>query len=226
VVDKFVIVEARTTHSGKDKPLHYRDNYKRYEEFAEKIIYVPTTLPELKENTTAGRCVLENAQRMAMMRALDHVCRSDYVMVSDCDEIPVPGHVERGEEGVYSGPMYMYYANRQYPYSWNGTVGVRGWRLFSPYGRMNTQDMRNARDLLKVAGYGFHFSWVGSDPKVKSTEFAHAELDTPEFRSMYKTTVHPTEGVKLKLINPKNGLYPLHLSSNLDKYSHLFEGGV
>jgi len=36
-VDKFVLVEARKTHSGKDKPLFYNDNKKRYKKFNDKM---------------------------------------------------------------------------------------------------------------------------------------------------------------------------------------------
>jgi hypothetical protein len=119
----------------------------------------------------------------------------------------------------------MYYINRIYPRNWNGTVGIRGWRLFSPYGKINTQDMRNFRDLLQEAGIGWHFSWVGSDPAQKSREFAHAELDTPEFRNRYTVERHPTEGVPLKLKNPGSMWLPSYVEKNMDKYVHLFEEG-
>ena len=44
VVDRFVIVEANKTHSGKDKPLHFMEQQRRFAPWLNKIIYVAVGL--------------------------------------------------------------------------------------------------------------------------------------------------------------------------------------
>jgi hypothetical protein len=40
VIEKFVIVESDLTHSGKPKPLHFQENWSRFEKFKDKIIHL------------------------------------------------------------------------------------------------------------------------------------------------------------------------------------------
>jgi beta-1,4-mannosyl-glycoprotein beta-1,4-N-acetylglucosaminyltransferase len=40
VVDKFVLVEATKTHQGKDKPLYFEENKKRFSDFSNKMIHI------------------------------------------------------------------------------------------------------------------------------------------------------------------------------------------
>ena len=39
VVDKFILVESTVSHSGKEKPLFYQENKKRFEKFNHKIVH-------------------------------------------------------------------------------------------------------------------------------------------------------------------------------------------
>ena len=39
VVDKFILVESTVSHSGKEKPLFYQENKKRFEKFSHKIVH-------------------------------------------------------------------------------------------------------------------------------------------------------------------------------------------
>lgn len=39
VVDKFILVESTVSHSGKEKPLFYQDNKRRFEKFNHKIVH-------------------------------------------------------------------------------------------------------------------------------------------------------------------------------------------
>jgi len=84
VVDKFVLVEAAQTHTGKPKPLHYQENRARFSAFQDKIIHIAVAdMP-----TSKDPWVLERFQRNAISRGLANCRPDDIVLVSDLDEIP------------------------------------------------------------------------------------------------------------------------------------------
>ncbi|MDR3456733.1 MAG: hypothetical protein P4N60_04765 [Verrucomicrobiae bacterium] len=84
VVDKFVVVEARRTHSNQPKPLHFQENRARFAQFEDKIIHV--VVEEVPDTTDAW--VIERFQRDAIARGLGGCRPDDWVLVSDVDEIP------------------------------------------------------------------------------------------------------------------------------------------
>ena len=90
VVDRFVIVEAAQTFSGNSKPLNLRENWGRFEAFHNRITYI-----ELGD-LAPDRCVDHESwsrqafQRDAIFQGLAGCTESDWLIVSDCDEIPSP----------------------------------------------------------------------------------------------------------------------------------------
>lgn len=94
VVDKFVIVEAEETHTGKPKPLYFKENASRFAAFADRIIYINFgTFPKGNDAWTN-----ENLQRNAIEKGLVDASPDDIVLISDLDEIPDPKKV-----GQYAG---------------------------------------------------------------------------------------------------------------------------
>lgn len=86
VVDYFVFNEMTTTHSGKQKPLHYQDNKNRFDKWNHKIVCSTLTLP------LAGSWELETAQRKALESAILSLNPKpeDTLATTDCDEVPNP----------------------------------------------------------------------------------------------------------------------------------------
>lgn len=91
VVDKFVIVEATRTHSGKPKPLYYEENKTRFAMFADKIIHVVvddfSTVRE-SASTMEQAWARENIQRNEIIKGLRTARPEDLIIISDLDEIP------------------------------------------------------------------------------------------------------------------------------------------
>jgi beta-1,4-mannosyl-glycoprotein beta-1,4-N-acetylglucosaminyltransferase len=107
VVDKFVICEATTTHSGKPKPLLLQENGHRFARWAHKIKHV---VVELGQTTDWGR---EKEQRVCLWHGFSgHP--SDLIILSDVDEIPNPEAVGAAEE-IMSGVMFLRSSRRQHP---------------------------------------------------------------------------------------------------------------
>ena len=111
VVDRFVLVEAGETHTGKPKPFLFEENRARFAEFADRIEYVRI------ERFPAGHDAWwnENFQRNEILKGLAGANPDDVVMISDLDEIPRPEVVARlaRQKGVwrFNHVSYGFYLN-------------------------------------------------------------------------------------------------------------------
>ena len=86
VVDKFVLVEAGETHTGKPKAFVYDENKARFAAFADRMIYVRIASFPQGFNSWEREC----HQRNEILRGLVAAEDDDVVMISDLDEIPRP----------------------------------------------------------------------------------------------------------------------------------------
>ncbi|GMI36953.1 hypothetical protein TeGR_g4152 [Tetraparma gracilis] len=119
LVDKFVLIEARQTHRGSPKPLHFDDRkeepqFKRHEE---KLVHVVVDLPYPTRELAEGRSWENEAfQRNAIAQVLDSLdlpgrtdqdfgcAAADLLLVSDVDEIPDPSVLAALKESSYAPP--------------------------------------------------------------------------------------------------------------------------
>ena len=95
-VDKFVVVEANFSHSGKKKSLNFKIN--DYPKFKDKIKYIsieeePFDLFKNEESLNPTQKRLNSIKRIEqsydhMMKGLSDVEENDLIMISDNDEIP------------------------------------------------------------------------------------------------------------------------------------------
>ena len=99
-VDKFLITEAKYSHSGEKKKLNF--NINKFSEFKKKITYVaienePKNIIYQKKNNTFFENVSDlrtngvrriNYQRDRLMDGLSEANDDDYILYSDNDEIP------------------------------------------------------------------------------------------------------------------------------------------
>lgn len=190
VVDAFVVVEGKQTHSGQPKGLTFRAPRD-----GPRIYYHAVELPDPGAPGIPATRRREMFQRNMLGAALWGVAEDgDVVLVSDCDEIPNPVVVaalrERGlDDGdvvTFRQKLCYYDLNTTAGYVWNGTRAAR-WadvRALSPhvirYG-LGQPDAQYPRHLLAPAG-GWHLSYFGGAEAVrtKMTSFLHQELVTPE----------------------------------------------
>jgi GT2 family glycosyltransferase len=185
VVDRFVICEATMTHGGKEKPLHFNDNLKRFERFLNKITYlVVEKFPE------GDSWVRERHQRDYLMNGLKDCKDTDIVMVSDLDEIPSLSAIEEykktpvteGDNGIRSFEMDLYYYNMH-------TKAVDKWReaKILPYGllkKISPCGARYAQGVKVILNGGNHLSYFGDVEKIikKIEDTAHQEYNTEAFK--------------------------------------------
>jgi len=86
-VDTFVLVESDLTHSGKEKPLYFAENKKRFQAYAHRIVHV---VYEASRESDIDPWCREKGQRNAILQGLERAGArpDDYVIISDCDEVP------------------------------------------------------------------------------------------------------------------------------------------
>lgn len=175
-VDKFVVVESSVTHKGTPKPSFYQDNKERYAQWAHKIHHV---MVEDNPMDTEDAWRRENHHRQGILRALGDAKHSDWILISDVDEIPNRGAVCLMKENAIVNPTSFHMMAFQYSLDWMqtfepwfGTVMLRKDQM--PPG--GPQELRNNRWKYPHHRFaGWHLSSFGDSSHVynKIKEYAH-----------------------------------------------------
>ena len=89
VVDYFVLVEAKRTQRGNEKPLYYNENKERYSKWSHKIIHI---IADLYTDIAWHN---EHTQRRAIDRGIQQLKpkNDDLLVITDLDEIPNPNYL-------------------------------------------------------------------------------------------------------------------------------------
>lgn len=237
VVDRFVLVEADTTHAGAPKPLFFEENKAAFAPFLDRITHIVVRdMPE-----TADSWVRENFQRNAIMRGLEGVKPDDVVLVSDVDEIPrrsVVASLPADATPVTGLRMPVFYfkfnylniAGDELMAVW--TVAVRGSHItqLTPQGARNARFalMRNPPPNTRVHDHaGWHFSYIGDAEHVrrKLRNFAHQEYNDERFIEAIdidrivasEADLYGRPGYVWKTVQV-DGYFPDPLRANLERY--------
>ncbi len=195
-VDHFVIAESNLTHSGQPKPFYFEENKARFEQWKDKITYLPVKQTteglvfssETSYNPQSAAWKLENEQRNALSEANKIINDKDLVILSDLDEMPDPfllrsakrwGSITVGvppllrslfykkEPLVLSQLFHYYFLNCQ------NTGQERWWNgsIVSSGQQLKTltpQGLRDKRNSYKrIPKAGWHFSYLGGLEKIK-----------------------------------------------------------
>jgi beta-1,4-mannosyl-glycoprotein beta-1,4-N-acetylglucosaminyltransferase len=179
VVDRFVLVEAPVTFSGRPKPLFYHENAARFGAYRDKIIHV--VVDDMPGGDDAwGR---EAYQRDAVERGLRECRQDDIVMISDADEIPSASAVReyRLSLGMMKFRQWLsyYWLNCRGPVCFDSRILPFG--LYRQFG--SASNVRK-HDCAAIDG-GWHFSYVGGPDMIrrKLESFSHTELDLPAYKN-------------------------------------------
>lgn len=227
VVDRFVLVESTKDYMNRPKPLIFQENKDRYAEFLDRIVHVAVEdAPDDPDPWSR-----ENHQRMCINRGLVEAADDDVVLVSDLDEIPRPGMVQRYAclPGVklFRQDMHYYFFNlRATQHEWCGSAMCLKKDMGSP------QRLRNIRDAIRpgfcrIQNGGWHFSFLGGVERIihKIESFAHHEFNLDKFKDPEAIKERIRQGrdlfdreivFELQAIDDS---YPPYLVDNLERYS-------
>lgn len=199
IVDKFILVEATFTHSGKSKPLYFKENQQRFSKFLDKIEYLiideqPDINGEYVLSQSEKQWILERDvhmirerfQRDFMKKALLQCDDNDIIIISDIDEIVSADAIKRYDISM----GYCILEQRLFYYRLNCEIDVIWPKArIMPYSFIKDKflsDVRYEEDFTaqsSLKNAGWHFSYLystaeGIADKIKS--FCHQELNTPE----------------------------------------------
>lgn len=249
VVDKFILVEATKTHSGKEKPLYYKENIERFSKFKDKIIHI--VIDEYPNLQTSWE--YENYQRNCIVKGLSDAKANDIILVSDVDEIPNPNAVKANLNNdkikIFEQKMYFYYLNYldvKEPLWTSGTRMLTYEQFQNGLDNINfnyceyfieklnqgttATKIRMYKDGLYIKNGGWHFSYLGGTKAIinKIKAFAHQEFNNDIFKQENELIQKIYDGKDL--YNRKehlykavklNSSYPQYILDNQEKYAHL-----
>ena len=192
VVDKFVLVEATHTHSGKPKRLYY-DEVKDNEIFApfkDKIVHViynqqadPAKYPTERDRRFAN----DREQRNQILSGLVDAKPDDLIIVTDLDEIVNRKTVELLKQYPEPGRLVMklfYYSfNCRANQEWGYPASCR-FKDFPGADKLRLEGIETFTRVYVNAGWHFSYLFPVNEIPKKLEAFAHAEFDTDYHKDM------------------------------------------
>ena len=222
-VDFFVIVESTRTISGNPKPQNFQPE--KFAKYASKIRYL---LIDEYPFPTDDQWRNERYQRNFTVNGLQDAADTDWIMVSDLDEIPNPDAIRLFDPQKYLRAdleqyAYSYYLNNQCmdqdgPSLWYGSKIVT-FQTFKAFFGGAAEHVRNYKSSGLLRGFkrwwfkryrvqiirrgGWHFTWIASIPQIiqKLESFAHQEFNLPEYKDPDKIREKIASGQDI--LNPR-----------------------
>ncbi len=226
VVDRFVLLEARQTFTGKDKPLVYAENKDRFAAYADKIKHVVLDRFPPTENPWDR----EHYQRNALAEGVADLAPDHLVMLSDVDEIPRRATLQKIlASGEAKGAMtalglaaHSFKIDLRVPNTnwWLGSRIVEKRCFASPQSLRNVKLQQSKRapwlapvqrrlqtyrklgaplPIRQVPDAGWHITWLGDYTAFieKMNAFSHQEFNTAELTDPKRFERVATEGIPL-----------------------------
>ena len=245
-IDKFVIVEAKYSHSGKKKKLNF--NINKFAEFKKKIIYLtidnePKNIVYQKKNNTFFENETDkrtnstkriNYQRDRLIDGLADAEDDDYILYSDDDEIPNLENFNfkknKNKILIFKQKLFYYKFNLFFDrISWFGTKGCKKKDLLSLSWLRDVKSKRYSiyrldtifskikyMNIKIIENGGWHFSQLKT-PKDIEIKLLNGEQHA-EFKQSGKNLEYITDLVKRKSID-----YDHKAKSKDYKYSNEFK---
>jgi len=238
IVDRFVIVEAKKTHSNDDKFLFFDENKSMFDKFSNKIMHIIVDdFPEWNGDPW----VYEKFQRAAIMRGLEKCENDDIIIISDLDEIPKPNMLKKivdkktnNKIFVFKSILYRYYLNyevinagdwilgpRLVNYNTIKRVGLESIRFYeSVFGGRN-------KDVVYLENAGWHWGYLGGAERIhyKMISFAHSKPYRHSVLNKDNSNkyIKESENKEYKIINmdDKYHDFPKYILDNSTKFDKL-----
>lgn len=196
-VDFFVIVEAKYTHSGKEKPLYYDDNKHLFEPFNSKIIHIvldelPFKFPNI-DYYKNEQWDNEHYHRNGIKNGIDKLVLNDedIIIVSDLDEIPDYNLLNSVKNNLFiinniyclEQDLYYYNLNTRFIDKWYCSK-ILSYKKYKELD-LSFQDIRHF-NCQKICKGGWHLSYFGDKYFIqnKIKHFGHQEYNYEKYTNL------------------------------------------
>ena len=192
-VEKFIIVEAKFTHQGKEKTKFLDLN--NFNKFKNKIIhlFIENFPPNL------SNWERENFQRNYISNGFQKIQDDDFIIISDIDEIPNLSKFKYNNKLRYTAFCQKNFSykfnliNKTFP-TWYGSKGCKKKHLKTPQWLRNQKiKKRTFLNFFNIKWHiindgGWHFSYLMSPNQIreKIMSFGHAEFNHEKFTDITK----------------------------------------
>lgn len=241
VVDKFVLVESTKTFTLLNKPLYFKKNKFKYNNFLHKIIHLIiddfTNIPDIRKldyykqdyykNFNYAARSVECYQRNFINKGLFNCNKDDIILLSDLDEIPKPEKIQKLNKLLntyqtigFKQTLFYYYFNVKVFLDWIGTKATLYSSLKYP------QQLRQLKSDFIIPNGGWHFSYLGGYEKIryKMNSICHQELNTNYYINKNSLQFNINNDLdiferpyKIKTISINN-TYPKYILKNRNKF--------
>lgn len=235
-VDKFIIVEAKTTFSGNKKPLYFSKYERLVSPWWNKIDYFvidedyseeEVALAESSPNTVgASHWAREFLQKESIKKALYKLDDEDLVYIGDVDEIWSPKHRYISPEKLLLR-VYAYYLD-------NSSSEVFWGTLMAKWGDIKGQCLNHMRSDVSLRGgtyAGWHFTSLGGLREVSrklNDSYTTESYNTYEVQELLPERLE--KGVDYLGRNFKFKVdesdWPKYLKEHRSNYKHLLKPDV
>lgn len=240
-VDKFIIVEAPTTFSGKVKPLYFKEHKKYFEKFLDKIIYFviddypnDKALCELADKSPnvpkngPEHWKREFYQKESIKKALLGLNDNDFCFIGDVDEIWNPEiNIDYSKNYIYKFKqiVYAYFINNKSNEIWSGTMGTKYKNIKEKC--LNHLRTKGLTQYYYVSNGGWHFTSMGGIEELRrkiNDSYTSESYNTDRVQKNLEKDFGNRDYLGRKFIftiDEKN--LPTYLKENKEKYKHLFK---
>lgn len=235
-VDRFIIVEAKTTFSGRKKNLYFSEQERSFKEWWPKIRYyviredysnAERRLAENSPNTKgAAHWVNEFLQKESVLKALaeNHVKDRDTVYIGDVDEIWNPHYFPAKRIEKLKLYVFAYYINNlSSEQFWGPIVGQ--------YQDIKDECLNHLRSDTRFMNYqyaGWHFTSMGGLDEVRrklNASYTEGSYNTPEVKKLLPYRIE--KGIdylgrqfQFELTREH---WPEYLKHHVEDYLHLYK---
>lgn len=230
-VDKFIIVEAKTTFSGHKKPLYFSAHEKFFKEWWHKIDYhiidedyspQEIELAQYSPNTQGAKhWKNEFLQKESIKKALVHLQDNDIVYIGDVDEI---------WEGFYDTTEKLLL--RVYAYKLNNRSDEIFWgTLVAKWGDIKDKCLNHVRSDVSLRGSeisGWHFTSMGGLEEVRrklNDSYTKESYNTDDVQQRLSQRLENGEDYLGRYFTFKKdeSEWPLYLKRNRHRYTRLIK---
>ena len=186
-VDKFIIIEANKTHSGKPRQRTLKSEIPRSLPWALDCDCAKTKLCVHEVNLRAsGTWEREFEQRNALIAACEAYKPNDLVIMGDLDEIPSLEAIRLAKSNPFALPkscqqaFFYYNMHNLRREDWRGSIIA----TLAQFRALGPQNLRNQRSQLPTfLNAGWHFSYFGDVASIqaKLASFSHEEYNIPKY---------------------------------------------